>query len=100
MLRSTIGELQELSSLTKELHEDFQSDADELEEEISTQLDNFNDFKPQQDQIALLEVRVQDGKKKAVALNARLDDARKRVDMREKIEKEWEAKISSTLSFP
>jgi DNA repair exonuclease SbcCD ATPase subunit len=95
VLRSTIGELQELSSFTRELHEDFQNDADELEEEVNGQLDAFHNFEPQEQQVAVLEERVNAGREKARGLNRRLDDARKRVEVRERVEKEWEAKISS-----
>jgi len=97
MLRATIGELQELSTLTKELHEDFLHDADELEEEITAQMDAFHDFEPQEQQIEVLEERVKVGREKARTLNIRLDDARKRVEIRERVEREWEAKISRRL---
>ncbi|KAF2498919.1 hypothetical protein BU16DRAFT_482081 [Lophium mytilinum] len=97
VLRSTIGELQELSNLTKELHEDFQNDADELEEEIIGQMDGYHEFEPQEQQMDVLEERVKAGREKARALNARLDDARKRVDIRERLEQEWEVKINRRL---
>ncbi|KAF2806758.1 uncharacterized protein BDZ99DRAFT_393358 [Mytilinidion resinicola] len=97
VLRSTIGELQELSNLTKELHEDFQNDADELEEEIIGQMDGFHEFEPQEQQMDVLEERVKVGREKARSLNARLNDARNRVDMREKLEQEWEAKINRMI---
>jgi len=97
VLRSTIGELQELSSFTKELHKDFQHDADELEEELNGQLDAFHDFEPQEQQVEVLEERVKAGREKARELNRRLGEARKRVEARERVEKEWEAKISRRL---
>lgn len=97
MLRSTIGGLQELSALTKELHENFQNDADEFQGEMEGQIDAFNKFEAQQQQIEKLEARIRVGREKADAINVRLEEARKRVESRERIEGEWEAKMSRRL---
>ena len=94
MLRSTIGGLQELSALTKELHESFQNDADEFQGEVEGQIDVFNGFEVQRQQIEKLEARIKAGREKADALNARLEEARRHVEARERIEGEWEAKMS------
>lgn len=97
MLRSTIGGLQELSALTKELHESFQNDADEFQGEVEGQINVFNGFEVQQQQIEKLETRIKAGREKADALNARLEEARRHVEARERIEGEWEAKMSRRL---
>ena len=94
ILRSTIGGLQELSALTKELHESFQNDADEFQGEVEGQIDVFNEFEVQRQQIEKLEARIRAGREKADALNARLEEARRQVEARERIEGEWEAKMS------
>lgn len=90
VLRQTIGNLQELSGLTKELHENFQSDAKELVDEIQGQVEGFNNFEAQEGQIGLLEERIKSGKEKADTLTARLEQARKRVEARAKSEAERE----------
>jgi hypothetical protein len=92
LLRQNIGNLQELSRLTKELHETFQSDTHELGEDVVGQLDAFGNFVPQEEQLEKLESRIRAGREKSNALNAKLMEARKRVEARAKIEAEWEAK--------
>ncbi|KAF9736206.1 hypothetical protein PMIN02_010129 [Paraphaeosphaeria minitans] len=89
--RQTIGSLQELSNLTNELHHNFESDTQELAEDVEGQFEGF-DFETQQEQVAALECRIKAGKGKAEALNARLADARSRVDKRMKLEAELEAR--------
>ncbi|ORY04028.1 hypothetical protein BCR34DRAFT_605026 [Clohesyomyces aquaticus] len=97
VLRQTIGSLQELSGLTKELHENFQADTEELVEDVKSQLEGLDNFDSQQRQVEMLEERIQAGRTKAVALNERLTDARKRVDARAKLEAEWEVQTSRRL---
>ncbi|KAJ4288134.1 hypothetical protein N0V90_012151 [Kalmusia sp. IMI 367209] len=90
--RQTIGSLQELSNLTQELHQNFQSDTKELAEDVEGQFEGFGNFEAQQEQVAVLEGRIKVGKDKADALNARLEEARRRVDARTKLEAELEAR--------
>jgi hypothetical protein len=96
IFRQTIGNLQELSDLTKELHENFQSDTVETVEEIQGPFDNFNNFDTQEQQIAELEERIQVGREKAERLTARLRKAQEHVEARSKTEAEGEAKTTST----
>lgn len=90
--RQTINGLQELANLTNELHQNFEADTKELVEDVGGQFDAFNDFEQQQEQVAALENRIKAGKEKADALNARLDEARRRVDARAKLEAELEVR--------
>ncbi|KAJ4322030.1 hypothetical protein N0V94_002609 [Neodidymelliopsis sp. IMI 364377] len=90
-LRQTIGTLQELSGLTKELHGNFETDAKELIEDVQGNFENSDNFDTQQKQIAALEERVRVGKEKADALTARLAEAKERVDARAEAEARWEA---------
>ncbi|KAI4613256.1 hypothetical protein J4E83_007668 [Alternaria metachromatica] len=92
VLRQTIGTLQELSGLTKELHENFESDTTELLEDVTGQVEAFDGFKTQQEQVSGLEERIKAGKEKADALTARLERAKERVDARAKSEAQWQAK--------
>jgi hypothetical protein len=93
-LRQTIGNLQELSGLTKELHETFQSDTKELAEDAHGQFEGFGEFEPQQEQVTALEERIRVGKEKAEALTTRLEEVKNKVDARVKLEAEWEATTS------
>ena len=99
VLRQTIGSLQELSGLTKELHDNFESDTKDLVEHVEGQFESFNDFKTQQEQVNGLEERIRVGREKADTLTARLAKAKERVDTRAKIEAEWEVK-NTRMAIP
>lgn len=92
VLRQTIGTLHELSSLTRELHENFEADTAELVDDVSGQVEAFDNFKTQQQQVSSLEERIKAGKEKADALTARLEQAKEHVDARAKSEAEWQAR--------
>jgi chromosome segregation ATPase len=96
VLRQTIGSLQELSSLTKELQVNFESDTKELVEDVAGQVEGFDGFKAQQKQVSGLEERIKAGKERADALTTRLVQAKERVDARAKAEAQWEAKNTRT----
>lgn len=90
--RQTIGSLQELAGLTKELRENFESDTQGLAEDIRGQFQGFDNFDAQQEQVTALETRIKVGKEKADALHTRLAAAQKRVEARAKSEEELEAR--------
>jgi predicted RNase H-like nuclease (RuvC/YqgF family) len=98
VLRQTIGTLQELSGLTKELHDNFETDTTELVEDVTGQVEAFDGFQTQQEQVSNLESRIKAGKKKADSLTARLAKAKERVDAKAKSEAEWQAKNTRTIS--
>jgi hypothetical protein len=95
ILQQTIGNIQELSGLTKELHENFETDTTELVEDVTGQVEAFDGFTTQQQQVSGLEVRIKAGKEKADALTSRLALAQERVDARAKSEAQWQAKNTS-----
>jgi predicted RNase H-like nuclease (RuvC/YqgF family) len=99
ILRQTISSLQELSGLTKELHDNFESGAEELVDDIKGQVESSENFETQQKQIAALEERLKAGKEKADALTARLAEAKERVDARAKTEVQWAAR-GKRMSLP
>lgn len=98
VLRQTIGTLQELSSLTKELQVNFESDTKELVEDVTGQVEGFDGLKTQQEQVASLEERIKAGKERADALTERLAQAKQRVDARAKAEAEWQAVNTRMIS--
>ncbi|CAI6283835.1 unnamed protein product [Periconia digitata] len=89
-LHQTLGNLQDLASLTKELHENFDADTKEITDDIRGQYEGFKDFQDQDEQIAALEARLHAGRDKANDLNARLAEARSCVEARAKSEAELE----------
>jgi DNA repair exonuclease SbcCD ATPase subunit len=100
ILQSTISTLQELSSLTRQLHEGFQEEAGDLKSDIETQIEGFAGFHDQNERIDGLEMRVRSNKKKADQLSARLEDARARVQTLEAREVEWQTTVSRMLLEP
>lgn len=99
VLRQTIGSLQELSGLTKELHENFGSDTKELIEDVQGQFDGFDNFESQEKQVHGLEERIHSGKEKADSLTERLAKAKERVDAWAQAETESEAKNTRMQPF-
>lgn len=93
-LHNTIDGLQELSTLTKKLGDEFTSDADELVDEVNNSLDSIGDFESQARLLEEFEARIVTGKEKAARLNERLEAARKRVDERERLEEEWRTSVN------
>jgi chaperonin cofactor prefoldin len=98
VLQSTISNLQELSSLTGKLHEDFKSGAGSFESETQEQIDAFGGFHDPKQRIGSLEIRVKSSKVKADELSARLEAARARVQKLEAEESEYQATISRMSS--
>ena len=97
-LHSTITSLQELSDSSRNLLSQFQHDTAEVDTEVQRQVDSFKDFSSQQSDVTNLINRLQGSKQKTEALSARLEVARKRVDLWEAREKEWQSKTSSVLN--
>lgn len=95
-LHQTIGTLQELSGLTKELHTNFEADSQDLLDDVKGQYENSDNFDAQHKQVTVLEKRVRAGKEKADALTARLAEAKERVDKRATSEAEWETSTNRT----
>lgn len=95
-LHQTIGTLQELSSATKELHTNFESDTKDLVDEVQGQYDAFAKFDTQQEQVAALEERIKAGKERADSLTKRLEDAKEKVDRRKQIEAQRADKTTRT----
>lgn len=95
VLQQTIGTLHELSGLTRELHQNFEADTTELVEDVTGQVEAFDNFETQQEQVIGLEERIKAGKEKADALTARLEQAKEHVDAKTKSEAEWQAKNTS-----
>lgn len=95
MLHSVISSLQEVSSSSKDLHQAFKRDIAEVEDELRAQIDAFGAFETQETTIEGLDARIKKGKQRTDALSARLEASRRRVELWEAREKEWQAKTSS-----
>lgn len=83
-----------MSNDAKKLSEDFRHDAGEFEQDLKARIDNFGNFKSQQSTLEEFDARIKNGRDRASKLGKRLDDARKRVEVWEKREDEWQAKAN------
>ncbi|KAI9766867.1 MAG: hypothetical protein M1835_007123 [Candelina submexicana] len=93
-LHTTISSLQDLTTLTTQLQNDFQTQSEELEFEVQGQIEGFASFDKQQVQIEDLEARVRKGREKVGTLTGRLERVRGRVEGWETREKEWQRRTS------
>lgn len=87
-LSSTIRGLQELSSLTRELHANFENDTTELKTEVHGQIEAFGRFKRTKERVDGVASRMQAVKDKCLSLSDRLESAKHRVEGRERSEAE------------
>lgn len=98
-LRSTITGLRELSDDSQQLLERFQADSGEVDKELGAQIAAINGFRDQRKQVTTLEERIQKSMSKTKGLSDRLEVARKRVELWEKRENEWQSRTSSRFSM-
>jgi septal ring factor EnvC (AmiA/AmiB activator) len=94
ILKSTVGNMQDLFDHSTQLRLNFDQDAHALETEIQEQIDGFEGFNKQKTRIQSLESRVKKGKNKSDELTERLQSARERVLALENQEAEVQATIS------
>jgi predicted RNase H-like nuclease (RuvC/YqgF family) len=97
VLQSTISNLQDLSSMTRDLHKEFQSETSTFESEMRDQIVAFGEFDNPKQTIGDFETRVKTSKAKADELSARLESARARVLALESEEKEYQDMVSRML---
>lgn len=98
VLQSTISNLQDLSSMTRDLHKEFQSETGTFESEMREQIDAFAGFDNPKQRIGDFESRIKTSKARADELSARLESARARVLALESEEKEYQDMVSREFS--
>jgi len=98
VLQSTISNLQDLSSMTRGLHKEFQDETGTFESEMREQIEAFGGFDNPKQRIGDFETRVKTSKARADELSARLESARARVLALEAEEKEYQDMVSRMLS--
>ncbi|KAI9702012.1 MAG: hypothetical protein M1836_001356 [Candelina mexicana] len=96
-LHTTISSLQDLTTLTTQLQNDFQTQSEELEFEVQGQIEGFASFDKQQREIEDLEARVRKGREQVGTLTGRLERVRGRVEGWETREREWQRRTSQRL---
>lgn len=96
-LQSTVSALQELAELSHQLNSSFNTDADELVTDISSQLDAFGQFEDQQTRIESLQSRIHAGRDVIRGLSERVDAVSGRIESWERADKEWQEKTRKRL---
>ena len=97
VLQNTVTSLKELAKMTRQLNEDFETDAGKVAMEVGASLDGFHNFETQKRHIEELADRVKDGREKVKVLGARVEVVRDRVEGWEKAEGEWQDRTRKRL---
>ncbi|KAK1754975.1 hypothetical protein QBC47DRAFT_382339 [Echria macrotheca] len=97
VLQSTIVALKELAGLSQQMNRAFNIDAEELDADISAQLDAFGQFEDQQKRIEKLQERIHIGRDKIRVLSKRVDVVRERIENWERADREWQERTRRRL---
>ncbi|WZH44975.1 Septum formation initiator domain-containing protein [Fusarium acuminatum] len=96
-LQSTVSALKELAEESQSIHRNFEKDACEIENDITSQIAAMGQFKEHQDNIESLQTRVQDGRARIRALSDRVDIVREQVEHWERLDKKSQEKTRLRL---
>jgi len=96
-LQNTIGELKQLAELSSQTNTSFNTEADALVDDFSSQLDALGQFEEQQERIASLQERIYAGRETIKSLSERVDVVRERIENWERADREWQEKIRKRL---
>ncbi|KAM7224318.1 hypothetical protein V8F06_000099 [Rhypophila decipiens] len=98
-LQSTIIALKELAGLSQDMNKTFTTEASELVQETSSQLDAFGQFEDQQKRIEILQRRVHVGRDKITGLSDRVDRVKERIERWERADREWQERTRRRLRW-
>ncbi|KAH6898292.1 hypothetical protein B0T10DRAFT_103090 [Thelonectria olida] len=87
-LQNTVAALKDLALTSRNIHNDFDRDSKEIENDIAGQIASFGQFEDQQASIESLQTRIQDGRAKIHSLSDRVDVVRRRVESWDRLDKE------------
>ncbi|KAI8720969.1 hypothetical protein NCS52_00543100 [Fusarium sp. LHS14.1] len=96
-LQSTVSVLKELAEESQSIHNNFEKDAREIENDITAQIASFGQFEEHQNNIESLQARIQDGRSRIRSLSERVDIVRERVERWERLDKESQDKTRLRL---
>ncbi|KAJ3505282.1 hypothetical protein NM208_g16212 [Fusarium decemcellulare] len=96
-LQSTVSALKELAEESQSIHNNFERESREIENDITAQIASMGQFKEHQENIEGLQTRVQDGRARIRALSDRVDIVRERVELWERLDKESQDKTRLRL---
>ncbi|KAF5669825.1 septum formation initiator domain-containing protein [Fusarium heterosporum] len=96
-LQSTVSALKELAEESQSIHHNFEKDASEIENDITSQIAAMGQFKEHQENIESLQTRVQNGRARIRALSDRVDIVREQVELWERLDKQSQNKTRLRL---
>ncbi|KAH7170660.1 hypothetical protein EDB81DRAFT_174821 [Dactylonectria macrodidyma] len=86
-LQHTVAALKDLAETSRNIHNDFDKDSKELEDDITFQIASMGQFEEQEASIQSLQTRIQDGRAKIRSLSDRVEVVRRRVEGWEGLDK-------------
>ncbi|CAM1506550.1 Fc.00g061910.m01.CDS01 [Cosmosporella sp. VM-42] len=96
-LQSTMIALKDLAETSRNIHQGFDKDSREIENDITLQLAKLGQFTEQQGNIESLQTRIQDGRAKIRSLSDRVDIVRERIEAWEHADNEWQERTRKRL---
>ncbi|KAI5465936.1 hypothetical protein BGZ63DRAFT_400370 [Mariannaea sp. PMI_226] len=96
-LQTTVASLKELAETSRNIHNEFERDSKEIENDIAVQINSFGQFEDQQASIESLQSRIYDGRAKIRSLSDRVDVVRRRVEAWDRLDKESQEKTRRRL---
>lgn len=96
-LQNTVAALKELAETSGSIHNDFDRDSHEIENDIITQIESMGHFEEHQENIESLQARIEGGRAKIRSLSGRIDVVRERVELWERLNQESEDKTRRRL---
>ncbi|KPM37690.1 hypothetical protein AK830_g8869 [Neonectria ditissima] len=96
-LSHTVRALKDLAETSRNIHNDFEKDSKQLEDDITVQVASLGQFEEQEASIESLQTRIQDGRAKVRSLSDRVDVVRRRVEGWEQLDKVSQEKTRRRL---
>ncbi|KFH47984.1 hypothetical protein ACRE_011830 [Hapsidospora chrysogenum ATCC 11550] len=96
-LQNTVAALRDLAEASREIYGTFEEESQDIEVDISRQLDALGRFDEQQRTIESLQSRIQTGRARIRSLSGRVDVVRERVEGWERADREWQDRTRRRL---
>lgn len=98
-LQNTISALSDLAENSRDIYKSFERDSQELEADITNQLEALGQFDEQQSKVEGLQSRIHEGRTRVQALSSRVDAVRERVESWERADQSWQGRTRRRLKY-
>jgi hypothetical protein len=96
-LQRTIAAMKEIAGMTRQLHETFKQESQDIVTEVEATIEGFQGFEEQEIRIQGLATRVKAGREKIQSLGDRVEVVRERADGWEREVEEWRERTRKRL---